>query len=292
MTLKYVPHQKISLKSHADFNEAWLHDRIVENPAILGLGDIRLLDRERTLKGGGRLDLLLFDEDNNRRFEVEVMLGATDPSHIIRTIEYWDIERRRFPGYDHVAVLIAEDVTARFLNVMSLLSGSIPFIAIQLDALSVNEQIVLNFVQVLDQTELRIDDTEDDSGGGETSRQDWDQKVGKELMHMCDDVLSLINEVGRTKHQFNYLRRYIGLRSNGVVKNIVRLSPKRTKKLVHISFRSANAGSWKDRLEAAGVPVPGHTRTRVRISVTQESFGQHRDLIREAITETVREFEV
>jgi hypothetical protein len=33
------------------------------------------------------------------------MLGATDESHIIRCIEYWDIERRRYPAYEHCAVL-------------------------------------------------------------------------------------------------------------------------------------------------------------------------------------------
>ena len=31
-------------------------------------------------------------------------------------IEYWDIERRRYPQYEHSAVLIAEDVTTRFLH--------------------------------------------------------------------------------------------------------------------------------------------------------------------------------
>lgn len=290
MTLKYVQHQKITLRKHAEFNEAWLHDRIADDPAILGLGDVRVLDRERRLTGGGRLDMLLLDEDNNRRFEVEVMLGATDPSHIIRTIEYWDIERRRYPGYEHVAVLIAEDVTARFLNVMSLLSGSIPFIAIQLDALEVNEQILLNFVQVLDQTELRIDDTDDDTGGGETTRQYWDQKAGKDLMRICDDVLSLINEAGRTPQEFNYLRGYMGLKSNNVVRNVLWLSPKPTKKIVHIGFRSTNASSWKDRFEEAGIPVPGHRKTKFRISVTREDFDLHRDLIREAIVEAVKEF--
>ena len=30
-------------------------------------------------------------------YEVEVMLGETDPSHIIRCIEYWDIEKRKYP---------------------------------------------------------------------------------------------------------------------------------------------------------------------------------------------------
>ena len=86
------------------------------------------------------------------------MLGATDPSHIIRAIEYWDIEKQRYPAYDHVAVLVAEDITSRFLNVLSLFSGSIPLIAIQLDALQVDDKILLNFVKVLDQTELRTED--------------------------------------------------------------------------------------------------------------------------------------
>lgn len=290
MTLKYVQHQKIRLKKDTEFNEKWLHDRIAEAPTILGLGDVRLLDRERSVTGGGRLDLLLLDERNNCRYEVEVMLGATDPSHIIRTIEYWDLERRRYPGYDHVAVLIAEDVTARFLNVMSLLSGSIPFMAIQLEALQVGEHIVLNFVQVLDQTELRIEDTEDDGGGGEMDRQYWNQKVGQAMMRFCDEILSMINEAARTPQEFNYLQHYIGLRANGVVKNFVWLSPKPTKKIMHIGFLNQNAEHWKDRFEEAGVPVQSRRKKRFKLSVTHEDFEKHRDVIREAIEDTAETF--
>ena len=73
-----------------------------------------------------RLDLLFIDSDGKERYEVEIQLGATDESHIIRTIEYWDIERKRYPQYNHTAVIIAEDITSRFLNVISLFNGSIP----------------------------------------------------------------------------------------------------------------------------------------------------------------------
>src|SRR5262245_42205727 len=125
MPLNYTKHEPISLRNHPDFSEVWLHDRIAEDPAILGLGELEVIQREKVQFAGGRLDMLLWDADNGTRYEVEVMLGATDPSHIIRAIEYWDIERRRYPAYDHVAVLIAEQVTSRFLNVMSLLAGSI-----------------------------------------------------------------------------------------------------------------------------------------------------------------------
>ncbi|MCZ6493085.1 MAG: hypothetical protein O6933_03300 [Planctomycetota bacterium] len=292
MALTFVQHTKISLRKHPDYNEAWLHDRICDDPSILGLGDVRVLDRERSFSGGGRLDLLLLDEDNDRRYEVEVMLGATDPSHMIRTIEYWDIERRRYPGYDHVAVLIAEDVTARFLNVMSLFSGSIPLIAIQLDALQVDEHIVLNFVQVLDQTDLRVDDTDVDTGGGQTDRPYWDSKAGQALMQVCDQVLAMINEAARQPQELNYLRRYMGLRSHGVVKNFVSLSPKPTKKIVHVAFLNSNGSSWSDRFEEASVPVrTGRGGRRFRISVTPKEFTRHQDLIREAIVDTVKEVE-
>jgi len=57
---------------------------------IPGLGDLDIRARERRHAKAGRLDLLLRDA-NQRRYEVEIQLGATDESHIIRTIEYWDI---------------------------------------------------------------------------------------------------------------------------------------------------------------------------------------------------------
>jgi hypothetical protein len=64
---------------------------------------------------------------------------------LIRTIEYWDIERRRYPAYDHRAVLIAEDITTRFLNVITLFSGSIPIIAIQVKGNRRRRQYRCNF---------------------------------------------------------------------------------------------------------------------------------------------------
>src|SRR5438128_12377441 len=88
---------------------------------------------------------------SNRRYEVEIQLGKVDETHIIRTIEYWDIERRRYPQYDHCAVLIAEDITSRFLNVISLFNGAVPLIAIQMQALRVAGKLTLVFTRVVDE---------------------------------------------------------------------------------------------------------------------------------------------
>jgi hypothetical protein len=149
--LQYAKPKPVSLKDHPELNERWLQDRIAEDPSILGLGDLILKDRERMQPRAGRLDILLQDAESNVRYEVEIQLGKTDESHIIRTIEYWDIERKRYPQYDHVAVLVAEDITSRFLNVISLFNGVIPLIAIQLSAIQINDAISMVFATVLDQ---------------------------------------------------------------------------------------------------------------------------------------------
>ena len=85
--------KEISLKDHPELNEAWLQEVIANKPEILGLGDLIVKDKERIQPSGGRLDLLLQDVESLKRYEMEIQLGKTDESHIIRTIEYWDIDK-------------------------------------------------------------------------------------------------------------------------------------------------------------------------------------------------------
>ncbi|MCU0857406.1 MAG: hypothetical protein MUC65_03265 [Pontiellaceae bacterium] len=118
--MKHVKLQTVSLKNHAILNERWLQDVVASDPSILGIGDVVLKDRERIHPRAGRLDLLLQDADGHGRYEVEIQLGATDESHVIRTIEYWDIERRKYPQYDHTAVIVAEDITSPQKNAIRL----------------------------------------------------------------------------------------------------------------------------------------------------------------------------
>ena len=124
--MKLVRPEKLNLLTNKELNEMWVQKVIADDPTILGLGDLILKDKERIHPKAGRLDLLLQDAESKRRYEVEIQLGKVDESHIIRTIEYWDIERKRYPQYDHCAVIIAEDITSRFLNVIGLFNGYIP----------------------------------------------------------------------------------------------------------------------------------------------------------------------
>jgi hypothetical protein len=142
---------------NAGKDERWLQDQICGNPACLGLGELVWADRERRQSSGGRLDILLRNLDADEMFEVEIMLGKTDESHIIRTIEYWDNERRRWPQRQHYAVLVAEEITNRFFNVIHLLSNDIPIIAIQASLVEVDGKQALHFTTVLNVYEEESD---------------------------------------------------------------------------------------------------------------------------------------
>ncbi|MDA3949415.1 MAG: hypothetical protein PF508_09320 [Spirochaeta sp.] len=83
--MNYEKLTKLSIRNHAELSERWVQDRIADDPALLGLGDLILKDKERNQSGAGRLDLLLQEADSTQRYEVEIQLGKTDESHIIRT---------------------------------------------------------------------------------------------------------------------------------------------------------------------------------------------------------------
>ena len=162
--------ESVSLKKHPKLTEKWVQDQIAEDPTILRLGDLEVKDKERIQAGAGRLDLLLYDPESLKRFEVEIQLGATDESHIIRTIEYWDIEHRRYPQYERAAVIIAEEITSRFLNVIQLFNGRIPLIALKMTAYKVGDDYALTFVKVLDELSYGLVDEDEPVAEAEAGR--------------------------------------------------------------------------------------------------------------------------
>ncbi|MED1420661.1 hypothetical protein [Bacillus smithii] len=198
-----------------------MQQKIAEDPSILGLGEIEFKDMERKQPRAGRLDFL-FQDDNNRRYEVELQLGKTDESHIIRTIEYWDIERKRSPQFEHVAVIIAEDITSRFLNVISLFNGNIPIIAIQMNAVQIEDKIGLQFITVLDETALPTYE-EDEEFQTPTDRKFWEEKATPQTVTLADELLSLIHEHINNDIRLKYNKFYIGLEQNGVANDFVTL---------------------------------------------------------------------
>lgn len=219
----YIKLENISLKNHPEINEKWVQQKIEEDPSILGLGDLSLRQSEKIQQTGGRLDILLQDDASDTRYAVELQLGRTDETHIIRTIEYWDNERKRNQNYKYVAVIIAEDITNRFFNVISLFNGSIPIIAIQLKAIKYKNEIGLDFTTVLD----LITPDEEEEIGETVDRAYWEKRATKDTVKMADKLLSYIDEfIGGFTLKYN--KHYIGLFQNDVAKNFVSFQPRKS----------------------------------------------------------------
>jgi len=242
--------EAISIKRSSTLNEKWVQDQIAEDPSILGLGDLVLKDKERIQQNAGRLDLLLQDPETLKRYEVEIQLGATDESHIIRTIEYWDIERKRYPQYEHAAVIIAEDITPRFLNVIQLFNGTIPLIAMKVTAYKVGDEYALTFVKVLDEMSLGLVD-EDEPVSEPTDRAFWETKRGtKKTLQATDSLLTLVKEV-EPRASLKYNKHYIGIEVDGTARNFVSFMPRKAH--VIMTIKLPKTVETDELLEEAGL---------------------------------------
>ncbi len=276
--LKFVKSEPISLKSHPELDEKWVQERIAEDPSILGLGDIVLKDKERIQPRAGRLDLLLQATDSPRRYEVEVQLGDTDEKHIIRTLEYWDIERKRYPQYDHVAVLVAENVTSRFLNVISLFNYTIPFVAVQMNAFGVNGGVSILFTTVLNEMERGL--VEDDEEVQEvTDRAYWENRASRESVAMADAVLDMIRQFA-PHLSLKYNKFYIGLADNGKPNNFVIFRPQ--KRGCRIEPLLPQADETTALIEDAGLSLMDYDIRwrRYRIPTQSGDLKKHSELLR------------
>jgi hypothetical protein len=272
----------VSLKTHETYNERWLQKLLTDDPSVLGLGDLVVKDVERRQPRAGRLDLLLSDPETLTRYEVEIQLGATDEAHIIRTIEYWDIERSRYPQYDHVAVIVAEDITSRFLNVIALFNKAIPLIAIQLRALEVgNEILTINATTVLDLVHLGTE--EEDEPGQATDRAYWLDRGSQETVKAVDEILALVNEVAPGT-ELKYNKYYIGLARDGIVDNFLAFRPRREHLIVN--FRIPRSDEVTALIDDSGIDTLEYQKRsgqyRIRMS-GRKDVAMHRDVLLDLI---------
>ena len=280
MSNNYLKPERLSLKGHPHLNEKWVQDLIAEDPSILGLGDLVLRDKERRQPRACRLDLLLQDSDSQRRYEVEIQLGSTDESHIIRTIEYWDIEKKRYPQYDHCAVLVAEDVTSRFLNVLSLFNGTMPFIAIQMQALQVGDNVTLVFTKVMDEFSRGLVDEDEEAEAVPTDRAYWEKRATKRTVALADQLLDLLRKFDPTL-TLKYNKFYIGLAKDGQPYNFVSFNPKKDR--ITFRIRLPQTDEFDRKIDEAGLDALEYNKNwrLYRLRLKEEDIKSKSEILEE-----------
>lgn len=240
-----------------------------------------LTDKERIQARAGRLDLLLQDTEGHGRYEVEIQLGDTDESHLIRTIEYWDIERKRYPQYEHTAVIIAENITSRFLNVISLFNGFIPLMALQVTAIETAEGVGLHFTKVLDTVRLGLVD-EDETVAEAADRAYWESKATKQTVGLADKVLNMIRErvvADEIKAELSYNKPYIGIWIEGRPCNFAIMRPQ--KKGMRLEIKIPKSTEVDAIIESTDLDFLDYNPRwqAYRIRLEQGDFKSHGDAI-------------
>jgi hypothetical protein len=256
-------------------DEYWLQDLIYENPSLLGLGELVPVSKEKKQSSGGRLDLLLKNPEDNSMYEIEVMLGETDPSHIIRTIEYWDIEKRRYPQRQHFPVLIAESFNKRYFNVIQILGLNIPMIAIQADMLEVGEQKVISFTKILDVYE---EPAENDNETKIVSETTWANDANWTLQ-TAKDLLAIINS-NELKFSLNYTQSYVAIVSSN--KSNMYWLYKRSEPKSYLGFREKDdekVESIKNLLDKNSIPFTYNKYKEFLIIIDRDFIKKKKDIV-------------
>lgn len=236
----------------------------------------------------GRLDLLFQDSEIDKRYEVEIMLGRIDESHIIRCIEYWDIERKRLPTYEHSAVLVAEEITARFLNVISLFNSAIPMVALQLNAIQLEDKIILSFTRVLDEVSSGVIDEEELSERETTDRSYWEEKGSEASIALADECLDMLKGIDSSL-SLTYNKSYIGIRQGNRPNNFVVFKAK--KKFLRVEVRLTDLDALREELTNAGIEVIGIDKRwrRVRFIINKGEVSTHKDTLRNIFLKAYKE---
>jgi len=265
--------KKIYIRN-AGKDEYWLQDIIYDNPKVLPLGDLVAVEKEKKQSSGGRLDILLKDPLDNSMYEVEVMLGETDPSHIIRAIEYWDNEKRKYPQRQHFCVLIAESFDRRYFNVIQLMSLNIPMIAIQADLLEVNNEKILNFTKIID---IYSEPAEDESDIKQVNESTWnsDSPWTNSSAKMLFDLL----KVGHDRIYLKYTQSYISINIDGRNAYWFCKRMKPTSALFLSVKDEEKAEIIKKKLEEKEIEYTYNRYKEFMLTVDIDSIKKHSDLI-------------
>ena len=163
-------------------------------------------------------------------------------------------EAEQWSCRDFLAVLVAEEVTARFLNILQLIDGVVPIVVLQVSALQVGQQVVLSFTKLLDEVALGTE-LEDDPGA--RTRSWWEGRSSAAALKLLDECLDLVRELDPELAP-SYQKNYIGVSQNNRPNNFVTFRPLRHG--LRVEIRAGNLRWFEDRFESEGLSRLGIDR--------------------------------
>jgi hypothetical protein len=184
-------------------------------------------------------------------------------------------------------VLIAEDITSRFLNVISLLNKHVPIIAIQMQAVEVGNYLTLVFTTVVDLS-LRRDD-EDDSPQELVQRDHWEKKPNSKAgLEIVDTLADFVQKQDATL-ALKYNLGFVQVNKRGRIFLYFVPQKARTKLGIKMS-RTAACDDLENKIQAAGLEVHYDERRGYLFSIENGKFGDCVDAIKGLVALGVKQW--
>jgi hypothetical protein len=178
-------------------------------------------------------------------------------------------------------VIVAEDITSRFLNIVGLFNGTVPLVAIQMQAFQVGEHLTLIFTTVMDAFSRGLVDEDEVAEAAPANRAVWEAQASPETLALADQLLAIVKEFD-SGLQLKYNRAYIGLMKNDRANNFVEFTPRR--KTITVGPRLDQSEEIDRRIEGDGLePSYDKTWKRYRISLSKDQFDKHRGLLKDVM---------
>lgn len=161
-------------------------------------------------------------------------------------------------------------------------------IAIQMEALKLDDMIILNFTKVLD--EIIPGDDVTDNGGEAVDRGYWEKKSSKKSLEIVDRCLEIINEFDSSL-QLKYNKFYIALADQFRAKNFVIFRGK--KQFLKVEARIKDQEPWKTKLEEAGIGclIGGKQTIWLKFQLKKDELEESRELIKDLFQACYQEYQ-
>jgi hypothetical protein len=164
--------------------------------------------------------------------------------------------------------------------VISLFNGTIPLIAIQMQALRIGEMVMLVFTTVMDELSRGLVDEDEDAAAAPTDRAYWEKRSSKSSMALADELLQVIKEFDASL-ELKYNKFYIGLSREGQAFNFVELKPQ--KNLLRLELALPQTDDLDALVDAAGFDAMEYDKRwrHYRLRLTKPDIGSKAEALRE-----------
>lgn len=162
-------------------------------------------------------------------------------------------------------------------------------IALQLNALQLGNQVILNFTKVLDAVvPITAEEEEEISEKETTDRAYWENRGSQLSLGLVDQCLEILREIDPTL-TLTYNKYYIGLRQGNRANNFVIFKPK--KNFLRAEIRYDDLDSLRDELKQKDIEVIGIDRRwgRLRIIINKGDAVTQRETLKKSFSASYRE---